>query len=404
MTAQPQTEETIIQEIIQLIAPIKSIMAQNKRNVEQAEQQTREAVIVHAIANAKTCAETASKFAFLLTRNMAQIQAICDAKYQEIDAAEQRNDLSKEVAKKAKKQIEAEIIRKIKREIVEPTKCLAANATKIIEQEESPVFQLNNLNSFAMLGIKLVMAIGFLFIFFYCVLILQWMPIGMSLSETAGILLMGLSVSAFFLCSILPLAMFFVKRINKAEKLPNKRNIWIIIAAITILFCTSIFIGIKINQLPTSMWFVIIVLFVGISIVALRDVNTLKIQIIQIITPLIAFCVIFSTLFSYKPILAFLGFAHPQATIQLNDADFKLVQTQAQQQGFTDIKFDKENRVVSPVDIKLRGIGTHTLIELRQEVQQTETKKEQNNTPQEKTIRFEIKTSESTVIQVKLPE
>ena len=60
--------------------------------------------------------------------------------------------------------------------------------------------------------------------------------------------------------------------------------------------------------------------------------------------------------------------------------------------------------MVSPVDIKLRGIGTHTLIELRQEVQQTETKKEQNNTPQEKTIRFEIKTSESTVIQVKLPE
>ena len=379
-------------------------MAQNKRNVEQAEQQTREAVIVHAIANAKTCAETASKFAFLLTRNMAQIQAICDAKYQEIDAAEQRNDLSKEVAKKAKKQIEAEIIRKIKREIVEPTKCLAANATKIIEQEESPVFQLNNLNSFAMLGIKLVMEMGFLLIFFYGIFTLRWVPIGISLSETAGILLLGLGAGTTFLILIF-IALGIAKCINIVEKsLKPIIAIWILFAALILMHCVFVVIGAITGKISIGAPLGSVSLFVGIAIVAWRSVDTLRAQKIWAAFSAVIVGMFFSITVMNESILTTLGFTQFQATIQLNDADFKLVQTQAQQQGFTDIKFDKENRVVSPVDIKLRGIGTHTLIELRQEVQQTETKKEQNNTPQEKTIRFEIKTSESTVIQVKLPE
>ncbi len=404
MTAQPQTEETIIQEIIQRIAPIKSIMAQNKRNVEQAEQQTREAVIVHAIANAKMCAETASKFAFLLTQNMARIQAICDAKYQEIDAAEQRDNPPKKIAKKVKKQLEAEIIRKIRREIVEPTKRLAANATKIIEQEENPVFQLNNLNSFAMLGIKLIMATGFLLISFYCAFVIQWMPIGISLSETAGILLLGLAVSTAFLIFIFSMALVIAKGIDVTEKSSNPNAIWVMFAVLITIHIVFAVIGAILDKLPISAWLTSVSLFIGIVIVAWRAVNTLRTQKMWAALYAVIVGIVFSIIAMHKPILVILGFAQPQAIIQLNDADFKLVQTQAQQQGFTDIKFDKENRVVSPVDIKLRGIGTHTLIEVHQEVQQTEIKKEQNSAPQEKTIHFEIKTSESTVIQVKLPE
>lgn len=392
MTPQQQITEQIIREINHQIAPIKSLMEQNKKKVEQAARQTRDAIIVRAIDKAKTHAQTTSRFAFLLTENMAHIQDICDAKCREIDEAEQCENLPKKIAKSIKKQIETEISRKIKREIVEPTKQLAAKAASMVANEENPSFQLSDLNSFAMLSVKLIMATGFLFIFFYCALILQWMPIGISLSETAGILLLGLAVGTGYLFFLFPAAKLISKGLDIATKSTNNKIIWVVLILIIVMYCVLGFIGLQMNSFAMWLWYGHFALCSAAAILAFYDVNTPKNQKIQVVSFMITLGISFSILATYKFILPMIGFTRPKTTMQLSDDDFKLVQSQAIRHNFTNIKFNKENRTVFPVDIKLRGIGTHTLIELH---------KKESPKGKEKTIQFEIKTNESKVIQVK---
>lgn len=87
-----------------------------------------------------------------------------------------------------------------------------------------------------------------------------------------------------------------------------------------------------------------------------------------------------------KKITTLLGFSKSETAIQLSENDFKLVQAQVRQREITDIKCDEENRIVWPVRVHLRGIGTHSLISF--------------NNNEGKELRMEVKTDESKLIDI----
>ena len=80
-----------------------------------------------------------------------------------------------------------------------------------------------------------------------------------------------------------------------------------------------------------------------------------------------------------------LGFSYSRVALQLSEQDFQLVKVQINQYKLTNIKYDDQTKIIYPIDIKLRGIGTYTLIEFGDGKRQ---------------IRMEIKTEESKIIRV----
>jgi len=80
-----------------------------------------------------------------------------------------------------------------------------------------------------------------------------------------------------------------------------------------------------------------------------------------------------------------LGFSYSRVALQLSEQDFQLVKVQINQYRLTNIKYDEQTKIIYPIDIKLRGIGTYTLIEFGDGKRQ---------------IRMEIKTEESKIIRV----
>lgn len=80
-----------------------------------------------------------------------------------------------------------------------------------------------------------------------------------------------------------------------------------------------------------------------------------------------------------------LGFSYSRVALQLSEQDFQLIKAQINQYGLTNIKYDDQTKIIYPIDIKLRGIGTYTLIEFSDGKRQ---------------IRMEIKTEESKIIRV----
>ena len=99
-----------------------------------------------------------------------------------------------------------------------------------------------------------------------------------------------------------------------------------------------------------------------------------------------------------KKITTLLGFSKSETAIQLSESDFKLVQAQVRQREITDIKCDEENRIVWPVRVHLRGIGTHSLISFFYHPKK-ELKKKGNNEGVE-FLRMEVKTDESKLIDI----
>lgn len=88
---------------------------------------------------------------------------------------------------------------------------------------------------------------------------------------------------------------------------------------------------------------------------------------------------------SQKYITKQLGFSYSRVALQLSEQNFQLIKAQINQYGLTNIKYDDQTKIIYPIDIKLRGIGTYTLIEFGDGKRQ---------------IRMEIKTEESKIIRV----
>lgn len=153
-------------------------------NIENLCNQTGFAVDSHAMEDAKKYAEDASKLALNAQMRLEEyrrqhLEAMGKLQDEKEELKNQFNDLAERVRKATNSaSVSAELIKKI----------------------ENPI-TLDTLNDCATLILKCATALGFLFLFFF-ILPIQWMPIGISLSETAGILMLGLGAGLFitFLC------------------------------------------------------------------------------------------------------------------------------------------------------------------------------------------------------------
>lgn len=334
-------------------------------------RQTGFAVDSHAMENAKKYAADASKLALNAQIRMEEYRR---QHHEEMDKLQDEKE-------KLKNQLTdlAERVRKA-------TNSASASA-ELIKKIENPI-TLNTLNDCATLILKCATASGFLLLFFF-ICTIHWMPIGISLSETGGILMLGLGVGLFITFlgvapSVLAAPIFDSSGFGKWPRI-----IIIIIIIFLIFVVGAVFWALfKINY-ALAIVYVVLLLPIGVIISCWvnEQIPRKDKKIIFYLLSFLGFFLSIIIIISFnKKITTLLGFSKPETAIQLSESDFKLVQAQVCQRKIANIKLDKENRIVWPVRVLLRGIGTHSLISF--------------NNNEGKELRMEVKTDESKLIDI----
>lgn len=266
---------------------------------------------------------------------------------------------------------------------------------------------LESLGSFATLSFKFAATYGFL-ILFIDIYKINWFPIGISLSEAGAFLILGLGCSILILIFyVMPVLLINLniaqyKTITKCtcKKLlePILVSIFLIMVILLLIFLFRDYGETKRFEL-LLLYFILIIassslLYFSINKSTPRDIKIMSYYILFSFLSLES-VIIMVNFHQRIPIL--LGFSKSEIAIQLSESDFKLVQAQVRQREITDIKCDEENRIVWPVRVHLRGIGTHSLISFYHP--KKELKKKGNNEGVE-FLRMEVKTDESKLIGI----
>ena len=331
-------------------------------------RQTGFAVDSHAMENAKKYAADASKLALNAQIRMEEYRR---QHHEEMDKLQDEKEKLKNqltnLEKRARKATNS-----------------ASVSAELIKKIENPI-TLDTLNDRATLILKFATASGFLFLFFF-ICTIHWMPIGISLSETGGILMLGLGVGLFItLFGVAPSLLLAEPIFDSSEFKKWQRISFAIIVVL-------LFVGVSWalpEDWPLVIWYFLLLLMIGLIIFSLKDgqVSRKDKKIVFYLLYFLGFILsIIVIIFSYKDITTLLGFSKSETAIQLSESNFKLVQEQVYQQKIANIKFDKENRIVWPVRVLLRGIGTHSLISF--------------NNNEGKELRMEVKTDESKLIDI----
>lgn len=239
------------------------------------------------------------------------------------------------------------------------------------------------------LAVKLSIATGFLIVFIYCFFEINWFPIGLSLSDTVGFIMMALGLGMVMLVIALPLLMATFAVIDERNKNNRYKNFlfWI-----TICFCAILaFFIVKIlgeneAHVYALMWFYIIatVVIIIIYFALIKKDKEVKETYLFIIIPLFVILIFITTLNFGKNVMISLGVARPNSIIQLAEDDYKFVLSEAKRRKLVvSTQSGREDRSLSGVSILWRGMGSHTLIEF---------------VCKEEKVRMEIKTDESKII------
>lgn len=351
---------------------LKEIIQSQCQEAETLCKQTGFAVDSHAMEDAKEYAAKASELALNAQIRMEEYRR---QHHEKMDKLQNRDQDEKEKFKKQLTDLE---------ERVKKATNSASVSAELVKKIENPI-TLDTLNDRATLILKFATASGFLFLFIF-ICTIHWMPIGISLSETGGILILGLGVGLFItflgvVPSVLAASIFDSSRFGK----------WLRISFAVIV--VLLFVGgtwALPEDWPLVMWYFLLLLMIGLIIFSLKDgqISRKDKKIIFYLLYFLEFILsIIVIIFTYKHIIILLGFSKSETAIQLSESDFKLVQAQVCQQKITNIKWDKENRIVWPVRIHLRGIGTHSLISF-------------NNNEGVEFLRMEVKTDESKLINI----
>lgn len=232
------------------------------------------------------------------------------------------------------------------------------------QQDNKNIFggSLGEIKTLAGLIVGLSTASGFLSVFYYCLVKIQWMPIGLSFSEAVGFVFLSLGIGflgVFFI--ILPQLnafMFFL-----IYKIENKS-----IIDLFILFCLVVLeiliLGIGIYliwgqwlKIVGYVFFIIIILWLLYELVNKTDDIS---GYVFIIFNLLAF--IGLHIFSSDALIKRLDLARDNVVIQLSEENFKFLKSTYENLDPSCI--NKDLRVVCNVNILWRGMGTHTLIEV----------------------------------------
>lgn len=240
------------------------------------------------------------------------------------------------------------------------------------------------------LAVKLSIATGFLIVFIYCFFEINWFPIGLSLSDTVGFIMMALGLGMVMLVIALPLLMATFAVIDKRNKNNRYKSFlfWI-----KICFCAILaFVIVKIlgeneaHVYASLMWFYIIatVIIIIIYFALIKKDKEVKETYLFIIIPLFVILIFITTLNFGKNVMIKLGVARPNSIIQLAEDDYKFVLSEAKRRKLVVSTYSgREDRSLSGVSILWRGMGSHTLIEF---------------VCKEEKVRMEIKTDESKII------
>ena len=361
---------------------LKEIIQSQCKEAENLCKQTGFAVDSHAMEDAKKYAAKASKLALNAQIRMEEFRR---QHHEEMDKLQNRDQDEKEKFKKQLTDLE---------ERVKKATNSASVSAELVKKIENPI-TLDTLNDCATLILKFATASGFLFLFFF-ICTIHWMPIGVSLSETGGILMLGLGAGLFItffgvVPSLLAEQIFYSSELKKWQR--------VILFFIFLLFVGVIWTLTKIEW-HLVIWYLLLLVLTGLIIFLLkagqvpRKDKRIAFYLLYFPAFILNFIVI---IFSYKDITTLLGFSKSETAIQLSESDFKLVQAQVRQREITDIKCDEENRIVWPVRVHLRGIGTHSLISFYHP--KKELKKKGNNEGVE-FLRMEVKTDESKLIGI----
>ena len=162
---------------------LKEIIQSQCKEAENLCKQTGFAVDSHAMEDAKEYAAKASKLALNAQIRMEEFRR---QHHEEMDKLQDGDNDKK---KKLKKQLTD-----LEKRVREATN-YASVSIELIKTIENNI-TLDVLNGYATLILKFATASGFLFLFIF-ICTIHWMPIGISLSETGGILILGLGVGLF---------------------------------------------------------------------------------------------------------------------------------------------------------------------------------------------------------------
>lgn len=342
-------------------------------------KQTGFAVDSHAMEDAKKYAAAASKLAL-----NAQI---CMEKFrrQHHEEMGKLQDKNKDEKDKLKKQLTD-----LEKKVRETTNHASFSAELV--KNKNPI-TLEILGSFATLFFKFAATYGFLVLFIHIYKI-NWLPIGISLSETGIFLLLGVGVTILilYLCVTPSLIIGLTITECKSRNLPLSIIYVIFLVLFFILNIIIFFIPNK-NEIELSIFlpyflpYLILVAAVGIIIyfLIIDSFPRKDIKYLFYILSLFLFVLsIFTIINSHKHIVTSLGLLKPETAIQLSESDFKIVQEQVCQRKIANC--NEKNRIVWPVRVLLRGIGTHSLISF--------------NNNEGKELRMEVKTDESKLIDI----
>ena len=242
------------------------------------------------------------------------------------------------------------------------------------------------------LAVKLSIATGFLIVFIYCFFEINWFPIGLSLSDTVGFIMVALGLGMVMLVIALPLLIATFAVIEEGNKNNGYKNFpfWIKFCFCAILaFIIVKRLGENKDHFYTSLiWFYIItaIIIIIIYFALIKKNKEVKETYLFIIAPLFVMLIFITTLNFGKNIMISLGVARSSLIIQLAEDDYKFVLSEAKRRNLVASTFGgREDRSLSDVSILWRGMGSHTFIEFDDPC-----KKEK--------VRMEIKTDESKII------
>lgn len=350
---------------------LKEIIQSQCQEAENLCKQTGFAVDSHAMEDAK---EYAAKASELVLNAQIRMEEYRRQHHEKMDKLQDGDQDEKGKFKKQLTDLE---------ERVKKTTNSASVSAELVKKIENPI-TLDTLNDRATLILKFATASGFLFLFFF-ICTIHWMPIGISLSETGGILILGLGVGLF-------ITFFGVAPSLLAEQIFDSSEFkkWqrVVLFFIFLLFVGVIWTLTKIEW-HLVIWYLLLLVLTGLIIFLLKagQVPRKDKRIVFYLLYFLGFILsIIVTAIFHKHITTLLGFSKSEIAIQLSESDFKLVQGQVCQREIANIKCDKENRIVWPVRVHLRGIGTHSLISF--------------NNNEGKELRMEVKTDESKLIDI----
>nr|WP_314486782.1 hypothetical protein [uncultured Kingella sp.] len=262
-------------------------------------------------------------------------------------------------------------------------------------EAKSETNRLDGFEKMMSLAVKLSIATGFLIVFIYCFFEINWFPIGLSLSDTVGFVMMALGLGVVLFVVHLPILMGLAAILEKDSQNNKFKNNYFLLKIITsISLSLGIIIVIWVNRgfySAVTLLIVYVIIIFAIFVIYLFLSGKILPRKLNYLYSFIVFIILFVMSMAIsvfdKDIMVSLGIRRNNSVIQLSENDYNFVLSEAKRRKLVVSTYSgRKDRSLSGVSILWRGMGSHTLIEF---------------VCKEEKVRMEIKTDESRIIYSK---